>query len=1101
MTEIEKIYDESDTLIFCVDKDQKFVFFNRAWLAFRNEELLRESGSGVAAFVHEKDSPALLRALDRVSEKLEPVQTEFRLLSGTGNYQWFSAIINPLFIDGRFSGFSAHCSDISEKKSLEERDRSLIALENTLLNIFDNLSRPFCLFELAVNQDGSEDLLITMANREFAELNKTPYETIVGKLFSEVCLGGADFLQSYISTAKTRAPSAHEAYNYFDKKYLNDISFSPEPGKVAIIITDRTQLVEAERALKDREEDLALVFMSFAFGFCLGRIVKDENGEPSDIFFEMANQAFALLEGAETSSINGQPLSESGLEVSEEHFNYMIDVALNRKKIYFEKFIPSNGCTLAVTCYSPKPDYFVLIENDVSARIKAEENLQKSYRDTEAILDEVMAPVIVVRKADGAILSYNTAFSDMYAEKQRGDLVGTPITKRFEIEIDDGKCGDFMSKLKDNICFRGRMENANGRLVEVEVYQRLITFRDQEAYAVHCVDLTRQIIEEQALREALDAAEEASRMKSAFLANMSHEIRTPLNGIIGFTELALDSGDVSATSKNYLQKIKVSAVVLLEIINDILDLSKIEAGKVELEKIPFSLHAVFKQCEMISAIKAMEKGINLYFYSEPFVGQKFLGDPTKLRQVLLNLLSNAIKFTDVGTVKLLTTAEKYAHDAIKLNFEVKDTGIGMSTEQIKRIFEPFTQADGSTTRKYGGTGLGLSITKNIIELMGGELQVESSPGAGSKFSFSLIFEVSNEPDEICEDEDMPLAAGMRPTFDGDVLVCEDNQMNREVIEGHLGRLGLRATMAENGEIGVSLALERMKERRPYDIILMDIHMPVMDGLEASKKLIDAGIQTPIIAMTANVMTKDMEIYGKHGMKGYIGKPFIAHELWRCLLQFMTPVKMTPTEQASEGCADEKGAAVKRSVGMKMVSGDEKLYNRLKSDFFKNNRGAYEELTNALAAGDVVRAHRMAHTLKGTSGLIGATRLQEAARDLETALSGCSGHYDEGHTRRLEEALKEVLEELAPAAEQRRPAPSSRGVLDKARATALFDRLEPLLRKGDYECVSLLDETKNVLSPLGESGDRLASLIEDYDFDLAWEALARLKETLETQNGR
>jgi CheY-like chemotaxis protein len=490
---------------------------------------------------------------------------------------------------------------------------------------------------------------------------------------------------------------------------------------------------------------------------------------------------------------------------------------------------------------------------------------------------------------------------------------------------------------------------------------------------------------------------------------MSHEIRTPMNSVIGFAELALENPGLGEETRDYLQKIRNSAKDLLGVLNDILDVSKIEAGKLVLEKIPFDLHNIIAACESAAGVKAAEKGISLYVYSEPFIEYKLLGDPTKLRQVLLNLLANAVKFTNAGTVKLIVTAEPSAAGRILIRFEVKDSGIGMSAAQMENIFRPFEQADGSTTRKYGGTGLGLSISKNLVELMGGELSVESAPGIGSKFSFSLEFELSGRKSESREAEAGPPGETRRPVFSGRILVCEDNALNQELIRDHLERLGLETDIAENGKLGLEAVRQSAEEGRPYDLIFMDIHMPVMDGLEASSEIRRLGCASPIVALTANVLTQDTGVYHRYGIAGCLGKPFTTRELWDCLEKYLGP----PVSDSSP--------AIDYQAGLSMAGDNEELYEKLRRLFYDQHRNFFEEFLSLLEkkpeghTGDqkddtITTAHRMVHSLKSGAALIGAEKLRARAAGMEASLKG-GANYNREQLEALRGALEAVLGEL------------------------------------------------------------------------------------------
>ena len=606
------------------------------------------------------------------------------------------------------------------------------------------------------------------------------------------------------------------------------------------------------------------------------------------------------------------------------------------------------------------------------------------------------------------------------------------------------------------------------------------------------------------LNRARQDAEHANRIKGAFLANMSHEIRTPMNGIIGFAELAVGETGLSPKTRDYLTKIKSSAEGLLTIINDILDISKIETGKMELEKIPFSIHEVFELCENIALPRAAEKGLNLHFYAEPLVDRKLLGDPTRLRQVLLNLITNALKFTSSGIVKVKAIVEEADESGVKLYFEVRDSGIGMTPEQVRNIFEPFTQADSSITRKYGGTGLGLAITKSILDLMGAELKVESMPGVGSKFNFTLALPTVAAPVPAARPEPREEPGGRQPVFSGRVLVCEDNTINQEVIEEHLGRVGLTAIIAANGLAGVRQVEEMRGQGREFDLILMDIHMPEMDGLEATHQLLQMGVTTPIVALTANVMAHDKERYLQEGMRDCLGKPFRSHDLWVCLEKFLTPVAWRDPVPAGGTVPENRpGGALDRACGL-TLAGDEALYERLLTNFQKSYGQAGEDLRKAISEGDLAGAHRLAHSLKGVAAMIGAAELAEAARLTEETLADGAQVIPESQFEELTAKLNAVSAELSsPETIEELNSPNS-GTLDPGKAGELAQRLGPLLQSGDAVCLDLVEEIRDVFEPLGERTKTLLAQMEDYDFELAAETLREMTAGLkpsEAKEGR
>jgi PAS domain S-box-containing protein len=708
---------------------------------------------------------------------------------------------------------------------------------------------------------------------------------------------------------------------------------------------------------------------------------------------------------------------------------HILDIATN-----VARFTPGRHAPVLRLQRSPSDvdelDHVVSAFNTMSARLaRQEEDLTSANARMAAILDNI-PDLAWVKDIDGRFIAANQVVARTFSLSNADEIIG-----KTDYDIGPKDLAEAYRSADQEVIATGervRIEElcrrSDGSTFWVETIKTAL--RDADGRIVGTVGIARDLTERRQAereREARQLAEAANRAKSEFLANMSHEIRTPMNAIIGMSRLALGSG-LNARQYNHVNIVHRSARMLLRIINDVLDFSKIEAGKLQMETVDFDLDEVMGDLANMSALQARDKGLQLVFVQAPQLPTQLVGDSLRLGQVLLNLTNNAIKFTERGEVTVSVELVQQDAAGVQLQFGVRDTGLGISPEQQGRLFQSFSQADSSTSRRYGGSGLGLAICDHLVRLMGGSIGVESSPGKGSHFYFTARFGRRLEKTELpaarpagalsrARDQAADLA-GVR------ILLVEDNAINRELAVELLAGAGIHVTVANEGREALDLL-----DRQQFDGVLMDCQMPVLDGYQTTRLLRQRpGLRDlPIIAMTASAMIGDRQEALAAGMNDHITKPIDLDEMIATLARWVgrAPAGAPATPAGADSLTSLPGIDVR--IGRTSAGGSDRFYRRVLGMFAEEQGPFAARFRAARASNDALAARRMAHDLKSQAGAVGASDVQQAAAALEEA---CVRHASEDTIDELTGAVTralgpviaalQVLEPLTPDTSEDRP---------------------------------------------------------------------------------
>lgn len=1158
------IIEDQTELICRYLPDGRLSFVNEAYARYYGKSQGELINKNYVPNIPEPDLSNIMKSLAGITSDAPVVEYTHRIITSENEVRWQRWVQRGIYsTDGTLIEYQAVGSDVTERKraqqdllheqkQLEELNRNLEAMveertsellqeRNNLKGILETMPNGVYI----VNQRFGIEYANPALLQAFGRIDgQTCYEYIHGR--QEVCpwCKNQEVFSGQVSNQEWTSEKTGKTYSKFDSPYINS---KGEVCKLAILhdVTDR----------KISENDLMqqLYFTRTLLDTIPGPVYfKDTKGH-----YLGCNKAYEDFRGITQDDLVGKTAFEIALPKKDAKALHAMDMKLlgNCGPLQYEtSIIAGDGSNRNVIYHKARynsltgePAGIISVIQDITVQKMAElavkhknEELEqrvtertKSLEDANEELiatnkelelrrceaEEIQAKlqqlssavvnspsIVVITNNQGSIEYVNPKFTEVTGYLPDEAIGKSPKTLSAGM-LPKELYRDMWETILSGMEWRGDFCNRKKNGDKYWEHASISPIKDEQGNITHFVaikeDITQQKQTAEELLRARDAAHAANLAKSEFLANMSHEIRTPLNAIIGFAALTLKTG-LLPRQQEFIQNIQTAGESLLTTINDILDFSKIEAGRLDIEKTPFRLEETLSNIISMVQQKALDKGLHFPVKISPEIPSFLIGDPHRLSQVIANLLSNAIKFTDHGEVALESGLLTRESDHVQLKFSVHDTGIGIAPEHINKLFEPFTQADGSTTRRFGGTGLGLSISKRLVEKMGGTIWCESTPGHGSAFHFTSLFGIDQAGDFV-----QSLSADGKARdqqvfpydFSGsNILLVEDNEMNRRLTLELLKDTGAIVHVATNGKESVMMITGG---GTPYDLVLMDIQMPEMDGYEAtqfirSDKRFSA---LPIIAMTAHAMQEEQQKIMQAGMDAYITKPIDVHTMLRTIGTFLhvpDPGEHpcgTLDNTAGEELAIPDIAGLDVSGALGRLDGNRDLYLWVLRSFMETQANAAKELEEALNKGDTKLALRRAHTVKGNAGSLGAVALEETALALEMAISHeePSAKINEAvdiFTKELERLTTE-LKRFLPVVQQEDDH-THQGTIDLSVVAPILKKLFDYIKCRDGKAECYLDDYLSELAALPANDVRqITTHLKNFDFVAARQALLSL----------